>query len=29
VLVILSIWLRQYGSPQSKPVAAPVGDTGG
>ena len=28
VLVILSIWLRQHGSPQSKPVAAAVGDTG-
>jgi hypothetical protein len=28
VLVMLSIWLRQQGSPQSKPVAAPVRDTG-
>lgn len=28
VLVILSIWLRQQGSPQSKPVAAPATDTG-
>ena len=29
VLVMLSIWLREQGSPQSKPVAASVGDTGG
>ena len=28
VLVLLSIWLRQYGSAQSKPVAAPMSDTG-
>jgi hypothetical protein len=28
VLVLLSIWLRQQGSPQSKPVAAPASDTG-
>jgi hypothetical protein len=28
VLVILSIWLRQQGSAQSKPVAAPFRDTG-
>jgi hypothetical protein len=28
VLVLLTIWLRQYASPQSKPVAAPHGDTG-
>ena len=28
VLVLLSIWLREQGSPQSKPVAAPSGDTG-
>jgi hypothetical protein len=29
VLVLLSIWLRQRGSPQSKPVAAPMDETGG
>jgi hypothetical protein len=29
VLVLLSIWLRQRGSPQSKPVAAGVEETGG
>jgi uncharacterized protein DUF6766 len=28
VLVLLTIWLRQYASPQSKPVAAPHHDTG-
>lgn len=28
VLVLLSIWLRQQGSPQSKPVAAAHSDTG-
>ena len=28
VLVLLSIWLRQQGSAQSKPVAAPSRDTG-
>jgi hypothetical protein len=28
VLVLLSIWLRQQGSAQSKPVAAPTHDTG-
>jgi len=28
VLVLLSIWLREHGSPQSKPVAAPHDDTG-
>lgn len=28
VLVLLSIWLRQVGSPQSKPVAAGITDTG-
>lgn len=28
VLVLLSIWLREQGSPQSKPVAAGHGDTG-
>lgn len=28
VLVLMSIWLRQQGSPQSKPVAAPTRDTG-
>ena len=28
VLVLLSIWLREQGSAQSKPVAAPHGDTG-
>jgi hypothetical protein len=27
-IVILSIWLRQKGSPESKPVAAPHGETG-
>ena len=27
VLVLLSIWLRQFGSAQSKPVAAPMSDT--
>ena len=28
VLAVLTIWFRQKGSPQSKPVAAPTGDTG-
>ncbi len=28
-IVILSIWLRQYGSPESKPVDAPYDETGG
>lgn len=28
VLVLLTIWLREQGSPQSKPVAAPSSDTG-
>ena len=28
VLVVLSIWLRQKGSPESKPVDAPHGETG-
>ena len=28
VLVLFSIWLREQGSPQSKPVAAPHSDTG-
>ena len=28
MLVVMSIWLRQQGSPQSKPVAAPSTDTG-
>ena len=28
VLVVLTIWLREQGSPQSKPVAAPHHDTG-
>ena len=28
LLVLMSIWLRQQGSPQSKPVAAPSSDTG-
>jgi hypothetical protein len=28
VLVLFSIWLREQGSPQSKPVAAPPADTG-
>ncbi|MBV9880124.1 MAG: hypothetical protein JO180_06480, partial [Gemmatirosa sp.] len=27
-LVLLSVWLREQGSPQSKPVAAPHGETG-
>jgi hypothetical protein len=27
VLAVLTIWLRQQGSPQSKPVAAPTSDT--
>jgi hypothetical protein len=27
-IVILSIWLRQKGSPESKPVAAPHAETG-
>ncbi|HEX9918160.1 MAG TPA: DUF6766 family protein, partial [Pyrinomonadaceae bacterium] len=27
-IVILSIWLRQKGSPESKPVAAPHSETG-
>jgi uncharacterized protein (DUF486 family) len=29
LLVVLSVFLRQRGSPQSKPVAAPSGETGG
>ncbi|NUP10179.1 MAG: hypothetical protein HOW73_29365 [Polyangiaceae bacterium] len=29
MIVVLSIFLRQYGSPQSKPVAAPHRETGG
>ena len=29
VLVVLSIWLRQKGSPESKPVDAPHDETGG
>jgi hypothetical protein len=29
VLVVLTIFLRQRGSPESKPVAAPTGQTGG
>jgi hypothetical protein len=28
VLAVLTIWLRQRGSPQSKPVAAPMNETG-
>ncbi|MCM5639571.1 DUF6766 family protein, partial [Xanthomonas hortorum] len=28
-LVVLTIWLRQKDSPQSKPVAAPHSQTGG
>lgn len=28
-IVVLSIWLREKGSPESKPVAAPHGETGG
>lgn len=28
-IVVLSIWLRQKGSPESKPVDAPYGETGG
>jgi hypothetical protein len=28
-MVVLSIWLRQRGSPESKPVAAPHSQTGG
>lgn len=28
VLVVLSIWLRYHGSPESKPVAAPNSATG-
>ena len=28
VLVLLTIWLREQGSPQSKPVAAPASETG-
>jgi hypothetical protein len=28
-IVVLSIWLRQWGSPESKPVHAPHSDTGG
>ena len=28
-IVLLSIWLRQRGSPESKPVDAPHGETGG
>ena len=27
-MVILTIWLRQHGSPESKPVATPHGSTG-
>jgi hypothetical protein len=27
-IVVLSIWLRQRGSPESKPVSAPHGQTG-
>jgi hypothetical protein len=27
-IVLLSIWLRQRGSPESKPVSAPHGQTG-
>jgi hypothetical protein len=27
-IVLLSVWLRQYGSPESKPVAAPHSQTG-
>ncbi|GAB3828012.1 DUF6766 family protein [Hymenobacter jeollabukensis] len=27
-IVVLSIWLRQHGSPESKPVDAPHGETG-
>lgn len=27
-IVVLSIWLREKGSPESKPVAAPHDDTG-
>jgi hypothetical protein len=27
-MVVLSIWLRQRGSPESKPVAAAHADTG-
>jgi hypothetical protein len=27
-MVLLSIWLRQRGSPESKPVDAPHGETG-
>jgi hypothetical protein len=29
VLVLLSVWLREQGSPQSKPVGAPFSETGG
>ena len=28
-IVVLSIWLRQKGSPESKPVASPHEETGG
>jgi hypothetical protein len=28
VLVLLTIWLREHGSPQSKPVGAPASETG-
>lgn len=28
-IVVLSVWLRQWGSPESKPVHAPHTDTGG
>ena len=27
-IVVLSIWLRQHGSPESKPVDAPHSETG-
>ena len=29
LLIVLSVWLREQGSPQSKPVAAANSDTGG
>jgi hypothetical protein len=28
VLIVLAIWLREKGSPESKPIAAPHGETG-
>ena len=28
LMVVLSIWLRQKGSPESKPVGAPYSQTG-